>query len=84
MPNKPRIDREHEETDHLDWAKPGAVNQAWAAIRASIDEMSRTPGSRVAMCLTQSKTTVGLQEDGKSLVEHALNVTITLTSLEPC
>ena len=49
---------------------PGVTDQTWAAIRASIDEMSRTSGSGVGMCHGQGKTAVYLLDDGKSLVEH--------------
>ena len=59
-----------------DWDKPGVADRAWASIRASIDEMSRTPGSGVAMCHAQGKTAVYLSDDGEDIVEHAPDGTI--------
>ena len=59
-----------------DWAKPGVAQRALKALQASIDEMSRTPGSGVAMCHAQGKTAVYLSDDGKYLVEHEPDGTI--------
>ena len=82
MLDRRRDDNEHEEleprTAPLDdaeanprgWDKPRVTDRARAAIRASIDEMSKTPGSGVAMCHAQGKTTVFLSADGKYIVEH--------------
>ena len=60
-----------------DWDKPGVAERALEALPASIDEMSRTPGSGVAMCHAQGKTAVYLSDDGKYIVEHAPDGTIT-------
>ena len=71
------------EADLRDWDKPGVADRALAAIRASIDEMSRTPGSGVAICHAQGKTAVYLSDDGKYIVEHAPDGTITRKRFEP-
>ena len=59
-----------------DWDKPGVAERAWKALSASIDEMSRTPGSGVAMCHAQGKTAVYLSDDGQYIVEHSPDGTI--------
>ena len=83
MPDRRREEEEHEalcpravplddaEADLRDWDKPGVADRAWASIEASIDEMSRTPGSAVAMCHAQGKTAVYLSDDGKYIVEYS-------------
>ena len=53
-----------------DWDKPGVAERALEALRAFNDEMSRTPGSGVAVCHPKGKTSVYLSADGKYLVEH--------------
>lgn len=64
-----------------DWDEPGVADGTWAAICASIDEMSRTSGSGVAMCHAQRKTAVYLSDDGKYVVEHTPDGTIIRTPL---
>ena len=63
--------------DLRDWDTPGVAEQARKEIRLSIDKMSRTPGSGIAMCHSQGKTAVYVSEDGTQLVEHAPDGTIT-------
>ena len=64
-----------------DWDKPGVADRAWEVIDDSIDEMSRTPGSGVAMCHAQGKTAVYLSDDGKYIVEHSPDGMIIRTPL---
>ena len=50
---------------------PGVGERAIGALRASIREMERAPGSGISMCHRQGKTAVFLADDGTSIVEHA-------------
>ena len=49
------------------------------AIRAETRRMEREPGSNVAMCHEQGKTAVYLSDDGRHIVRHAPDGTITRT-----
>ena len=71
--------------DLRDWDTPEVAERALAAIDASVQEMSKAPGSGIAMCHEQGKTAVYLSEDGKHAIEHAPDGTITRNRLvETC
>ena len=53
------------------WNAPGVAEQAMQALRTSIREMERVPGSSITMCHRQGKTAVYLADDDRSIVEHA-------------
>ena len=49
------------------WNAPGVAEQAMQALRTSIREMERVPGSSITMCHRQGKTAVYLADDDRRL-----------------
>lgn len=65
------------------WTDPETAEEAMNELRREMREAGEDPESGITMCHRQGKTAVYLSDDGRSIIEHEPDGTITRTPLFP-
>ena len=65
------------------WTDPEIAEEAMTELRRQMRQADEDPDSGIAMCHRQGKTAVYLSDDGRSIVEHSPDGTITETPFSP-
>lgn len=65
------------------WTDPEIAEEAMEALRREMRQAGEDPESGITMCHRQGKTAVYLSDDGRSIIEHEPDGTITRTPFSP-